>query len=95
MKTDHLVNVLTDRLGADVEEDEYILPQDREVTALLKTGADLLHINRVRVIEIQDDSITVVTKDSEYFVDRSDLFAVKLEGSRLNQGDSRPGFRRD
>lgn len=95
MNTDHLVSVLTERFDVDVEDDEHILPKDCAVTALLKTGADLLHINRVKVFEIRDESITIVTKESEYFVDPKDLFAVKLEGSRLGQGDSRPGFRRE
>lgn len=96
MNIEQLESLLVERLDATEEEGEYRIPKDNEVTALLKTGADLLHVNRVRRLETgQAGTVTLITDTSEYFVEADEIFALKLEGSRLQEGDSRPGFRRD
>jgi hypothetical protein len=94
MDTETLEDVLLDRLGAQKEGDEYHLPEEREVTALLKTGAELLHVPKLRIVEFQSDSTAFITKDAEYFVEADDVFALKLEGSRVQPDASAPGFRR-
>ena len=88
-------SVLTERLEAEQKGDEFHVPKSKDVTALLKTGAELLHVPSVRIVEFVDDGLTLVTKQSEYFVDASDIFALKLEGSRIQPHDARPGFRRE
>lgn len=94
MEFDALETILTDRLDADGDDGVYRLADDQEVTALLKTGGDLLHVNRLKQVEVADGTATLVTRDSEYFIEPGDLFALKLEDSRLT-GDARPGFRRE
>ncbi len=88
-----LEDVLTDRLEADEQGDEYHLPEEHEVTALLETGDELLRVPNLRIVEFQSDSTVFVTKDAEYFVEAEDVFALKLEGSRVQRGNSAPGFR--
>mgnify|MGYP006278798057 CR=1 FL=1 len=93
MKADALESILVDRLEAEQDGNVFRLPDDKEVTALLRTGADLLHVQRLKLIEFGDEGTTLVTKQSEYFVDTADVFALKLEGSRIQPREQRPGFR--
>ena len=95
MKSSSLKTILVDRLGAEEDGDAYELPEDRNVTALLRTGEELLHVPKLRVVEFGAEATTLVTKQAEYFVDTADVFALKLEGSRIQPHESRTGFRRD
>lgn len=95
MKASSLKKILVDRLDADKDGDSYELPDDRNVAALLRTGADLLQIDKLRVVEFGDEATTLVTKRSEYFVETTDVFALKLEGSRIQPHEAKTGFRRD
>lgn len=94
MDVDALQTILTDRLDAEVDGTEYELPEDREVTALLKTGSELVHVTDVQLIEFDDETTTLVTRQAEYFVEPTDVFGIKLEDSRIRT-QGRPGFRRD
>lgn len=95
MKGKALESILTERLGAEEDDGSFRIPKDKEVTALLKTGEELLHVQKLLLVEFGDDATTLVTKQAEYFVDTDDIFALKLEGSRLEPHDARPGFRRE
>jgi len=93
MNVDALQTILTDRLGADQEGSEFHLPDDRDVTALLESGPELVHVNDIERVEFGDDVTTFVTRQAEYFVEAADVFAMKLEGSRIQPHESGPGFR--
>ena len=95
MNEEAVETVLVERLEAERTGDEFRIPDETDVTALLKTGADLLHVKNVRIVEFGDNGLTLVTKHAEYFIDADELFALKLEGSRIQPYDARPGFRRE
>jgi len=95
MQATSLKTILVDRLDADTDGDVYRLPEERNVAALLRTGAELLHVDKLRVVEFGEEATTLVTKRSEYFVETTDVFALKLEGSRIQPRESKTGFRRD
>lgn len=95
MNADELETILVDRLDAEQDNSAFRLPDDAEVSALLKTGSELMHVNKLRLIDFGDEVTTLVTRESEYFVDAADVFALKLEGSRIQPVEARPGFRRD
>ncbi len=95
MKADSLESILVERLEAETDDGAYRLPDDRDVTALLRTGNELLHVQKLRLVEFGDAVTTLVTRDAEYFVDTADVFALKLDGSRIRPGEARTGFRPD
>lgn len=95
MNVEALQSILTDRLGAEREGSEFELPEDREITALLKSGPELVRVTDVKLVEFGADVTTLVTRQAEYFVEAADVFAVKLEGSRVEPRKSGPGFRRN
>ncbi|MFB6375874.1 MAG: hypothetical protein ABEN55_22790 [Bradymonadaceae bacterium] len=95
MKAKALKQILVDRLEADRDGDIYELPEERNVSALLRTGGELLQIDKLRVLEFGDEATSLITKRSEYFVETTDVFALKLEGSRIQPHEAKTGFRRD
>jgi len=95
MNAEALKTILTEQLGAEQDGSEFRLSGDRDVAALLKSGAEIVHVTDLELVEFDSNVATLVTRRAEYFVEPTDVFAVKLDGSRVQPGEARPGFRRD
>lgn len=95
MTKDSLEKILVERLEAEKDGGLYELPEEQTVTAMLRTGDELLPVQKIRMVEFGDEATTLVTRRSEYFVETADVFALKLEGSRIQPGEARTGFRRE
>lgn len=91
MNVHNLKTILEDELGAERDDETFVLPQASKVSILVRFGDNVIPVSKVRKVRVTDEWVNLVGETEQFFVDTDCDFFVKSELSDKS-AEARPGF---